>query len=63
MNIGKKFSEGHLNIQQKSPLKIKLATDTWLAQSEKHATLDLEVTSLSPVLGIEITKINKLLIN
>ena len=28
---------------------------TWLAQSVEHATLDLEVVSLSPTLGIEIT--------
>ena len=28
----------------------------WLAQSEEHTTLDLRVVSLSPTLGIEITK-------
>ena len=30
--------------------------DTWLAQLVEHATLDLRVVSLSPVLGIELTK-------
>ena len=29
--------------------------DTWLAQSEEYAALDLRVMSLSPILGIEIT--------
>ena len=29
----------------------------WLAQSEKRATLDLRVVSLSPMLGVDITKI------
>ena len=33
--------------------------DTWLAQSEKHATLDLGVVSSSPTLGVEVTKNNK----
>ena len=28
---------------------------TWLAQSLEHATLDLRVVSLSPMLGVEIT--------
>ena len=27
----------------------------WLAQSEKHATLDLGVMSSSPILGIKVT--------
>ena len=27
----------------------------WLAQLVEHATLDLEIRSLSPVLGVEIT--------
>ena len=31
----------------------------WLAQSEEHLALDLRVVSLSPMLSIEITKINK----
>ena len=28
---------------------------TWLAQSVKHATLDLGVVSSSPTLGVQIT--------
>lgn len=28
----------------------------WLAQSVEHATLDLGVMSLSPTLGVDITK-------
>jgi len=28
----------------------------WLAQSEEHATLNLGVVSLSPTLGVEMTK-------
>ena len=28
---------------------------TWLAQSVEHATLDLGILSLSPMLGVEIT--------
>jgi len=31
----------------------------WLAQSEEHAILDLRVMSLSPTLGVEITKKKK----
>ena len=27
----------------------------WLALSEEHATLDLRIMSLSPMLGVEIT--------
>ena len=30
--------------------------DTWLAQLEEHATLDLGVVSSSPTLSVEITK-------
>ena len=33
-----------------------LPRDTWLAQSEEHVTLDLRLMSLSPTLGVEITK-------
>ena len=33
--------------------------DAWLAQSIKHATLDLKVVSLSPVLNIEIKILKK----
>ena len=29
---------------------------TWLAQSEEHATLDLEAVSSSPTQGVENTK-------
>ena len=29
---------------------------TWLAQTVEHVTLDLKVMSLSPMLGVEITK-------
>ena len=28
----------------------------WVVRSEEHATLDLEVVTLSPTLGIDITK-------
>ena len=28
--------------------------DTWMAQLEEHATLDLTVMTLSPTLGVEI---------
>ena len=32
----------------------------WLAQLVEHATLDLGVVSMSPTLGVEITKNQKL---
>ena len=32
---------------------------TWLAQLEEHVTLDLGVMSLSPAMGVKITKKNK----
>ena len=32
-----------------------LEVDQWLSQSIKHVTLDLQVVSLSPMVGIEIT--------
>lgn len=31
----------------------------WLAQLEEWATLDLRAMSLSPMLGLEMTKVNK----
>ena len=36
-----------------------LRKGAWLAQSEKHATLDFGVVSLSHTLDVEITKQNK----
>ena len=39
---------------------MKNSTDgTWLALLEEHETLDLEVMSSSPMLGVEITYMNK----
>lgn len=32
-----------------------LKRGTWLAELEKHATLDLRAVSLSPMLSLEIT--------
>ena len=44
-----------------SPLPFKMkGRVSWLAHREEHVTLDLRV-SLSPTLGIEITKENKIL--
>ena len=36
--------------------KKQASQGTWLAQLEGHAILDLRVVSLSPTLGVEITK-------
>ena len=38
-----------------SDSKSSKRSSSWLAQSVEHVTLDLEVVSSSPTLGIEIT--------
>ena len=38
-----------------SELRVEMPSNTWLAQLEGHVTLDLEVLSLSPMLGVDIT--------
>ena len=35
---------------------LRIIMDTWLAQSVEHATLDLGIVPLSPMMGVKITK-------
>lgn len=46
--------------KHKTGLKTNDFRGVWPAQLEGHATFDLRVASLSPVLCVEITYINKL---
>ena len=49
-------SQKHYAKWKKSDSKGYISWGAWLAQLEEYTTLDLVVMSLSPMLGIEITK-------
>ena len=52
------FALAHLRSLSQKTKNQKTTRGAWLAQSEEHATLDLEVLGSSPTLGVEITKKN-----
>lgn len=41
--------------KKKSGLRIVVEGGPWLAQTEECVTVDLEIGSLSPIMGVEVT--------